>query len=273
MESRQYWNIKVVYDEIIYNRKEELRIFLDEKNPAWILRLIDCIKDRFECIVVLGWDGTMLHSIQEFCHLDLPFLWINFWTKWFLLNDRNYISANSEFIKKEYPMLDCSVKIKWIENDVVYKKSAFNDIQVKAASWRAVNIGIKIWWHSSVNIIWDWILVSTPAWSTWYNSSAHGPILPHSSPNFIATAILPFNPKNFTPVVYEDKDKVVVTNNAERWRPISVYADWISVIESVWDEMEITIKKSKQKVALLIDRSYEKIWDAKVFQEQWFSLI
>lgn len=272
MESKNYSWINVLYDEIIYNKKELLREFLDEKNASGVKQLVDSIKDKFECIVVLGWDGTMLRCIQEYSHLGLPFLWINFWTKWFLLNDRQFINESSRFSKKVYPMLEWVVRVKWREEQS-YSHKAFNDIQVKAASWRAVNIDVKIWNHSSANIIWDGILISTPAWSTWYNSSAHWPILPHSSPNFIATPILPFMPKHFSPVVYEDKDKVKITNNWERWRPISVYADGIPVVEGVGEEMEVIVRKSKQKVTLLIEKNYEKIWDAKIFMEQGFSIL
>ena len=75
------------------------------------------------------------------------------------------------------------------------------------------------------NLISDGALVSTPAGSTAYNLSAHGPILNLDSNKLAITPISPFRPRRWRGAVITDKSKVVIKNLDINKRPISAVAD------------------------------------------------
>ena len=133
-----------------------------------------------------------------------------------------------------------------------------------------IDLDISINKKQFLNLQWDWLLISTPAWSTWYNSSLYGPIMPHSSNSFVITYMAAWKPKRQAPSIVENKSKIKI-NNQNRLNPIWVYVDWnTNLIKTKEEQIEIRIKKSKYKVKLLISKNYKEIWDNKVLEEQGF---
>lgn len=265
MKTIEKWNAMILVDEFTYKSKPEIRDFIE-----WleIQKIIDAMHEKF--YLVLGWDGTMLRAIQSTFQDNLPYLGINFWSKWFLLNERWFkINDWDTFKILKYPLLDVGVDT-W---NWVLKHTAFNEAQIKTAWWHMVDLNMQIWNNSKIRIKWDWLLIVTPAWSTGYNISAWGPVLPHTSPNFIATPLLSFEPRNMKSIVFEHDKKVIITNNNERWYELSVYADAIPVIEKTNKNIVVTIKKHSRNVRLLIAESAKENWNSKIFREQWFEFI
>ena len=68
-------------------------------------------------------------------------------------------------------------------------------------------------------------MVSTPAGSTAYNLSAHGPILNLDSNKLAVTPISPFRPRRWRGIVVNDKSTIVIKNMDVNKRPISAVAD------------------------------------------------
>ena len=75
------------------------------------------------------------------------------------------------------------------------------------------------------NLISDGVLVSTPAGSTAYNLSAHGPILNLDSNKLAVTPISPFRPRRWRGTIVSDKSKIIIKNLDKNKRPISAVAD------------------------------------------------
>jgi NAD+ kinase len=259
------WNATILVDEFSYERKKDIRDFI----ASWeVQRIAEIIGENF--YLVLWWDGTMLRAIQNTFKDDKPYLGINFWSKGFLLNERWFAKDNGNtFRMVRYPML--SVEVDTGNGKLVH--TAFNEVQIKTAWGHMTDLNLMIWEHSKIRLKWDWLIIVTPAWSTWYNISAWWPVLPHTSPNFIATPLLTFEPRNTKPIVFEHNDVVTITNNNERWYEFSIYADSTPVIEKTNKDLVITVKKCKHSVKLLIAASYSDIWKAKVYWEQWFEFI
>ncbi|MBP8016423.1 NAD(+)/NADH kinase [Candidatus Gracilibacteria bacterium] len=262
MEEKNILDTTVIYDKYYYNSKDTLRKFLESD---YLKNIIKSVSEK--CIIVLGGDGTMLRVIQENYHKHTPFLGVNFGTKGFLLNEKEFLyDTNLNFKRFEYPLLDLQVRF----GDIILKHVAFNDIQIKSASGRALDLNFEIENSLTRRVLGDGILISTPAGSTAYNKSAHGLILNHESNDFIVTPICPYGITITKPVIFKNDYSVKVTNNNERKRRLSIYTDSNDVIEGTQEDIELIVKKYKEKVAIFIEENYIKLWKEKILAEQGY---
>ena len=110
-------------------------------------------------------------------------------------------------------------------------------------------------------------MVSTPAGSTAYNLSAHGPILNLDSNKLAVTPISPFRPRRWKGSIVSDKSKIIIKNLDSRKRPISAVADNFEVRNA----KTITIQSNKRIIFyLLYDNNnslYKKIKIEQVRKE------
>ena len=98
----------------------------------------------------------------------------------------------------------------------------------------------------------DGVLVSTPAGSTAYNLSVHGPILSLNSKKLSISPISPFRPRRWKGKIVGHKSKIVIKNLNPKKRPISAVADNIEVRNA----KKITIKVlTKVRFNLLYDKN------------------
>lgn len=253
------WHV-IAYDEFIYENNSILKLFIDEKKYLELLKNLDK-----NSVIVLGWDWTMLKAIEEFKELEKPFLWLNFWNKWFLLNDFNYYNSN-EIIEKKYPLLEIDL-IAWEQKKVFY---AFNEVDLRAWNWRIITLETILNSKNSISIAWDGIIISTPAWSTGYNNSLWWPIIPHEIQAFVITPKAPFNPKWQTSIMISQKE-ILTIRNIWRKNTLQIYSDSNLVYSWTWESVSIKVKKSKKEVTFLIFKDYLETWEEKVLLEQWFA--
>ena len=130
---------------------------------------------------------------------------------------------------------------------------AINEVSILRQSRQAANLSIK---NNSKNIIKklvsDGVLISTPAGSTAYNLSVHGPILSLNSKKISIAPISAFRPRRWAGKIVSDKSKVIITNLNFKKRPISAVADNVEVRNA----KKITIKvQTKIKFSLLYDKN------------------
>ena len=123
--------------------------------------------------------------------------------------------------------LEMSVRNKFNQTK---KYLAINEVSILRQSRQAACISIK---SGSSNIIKklvsDGVLVSTPAGSTAYNLSVHGPILSLNSKKLSISPISPFLPRRWRGKIVSEKTKITITNLNPLKRPISSVADNIEV--------------------------------------------
>ena len=219
-------------------------------------------------IIVLGGDGFMLQILKKLYRFKKPFYGINSGNYGFLMNkfSKKKIIKNlkTSHSIKIHP-LQMSVKTK---NDQIKKSIAINEVSILRQGKQASSISITSNKKNIIkNLVSDGVLVSTPAGSTAYNLSAHGPILNLDSNKLAVTPISPFRPRRWRGTITSDKFKIIIKNLDENKRPISAVADNFEVRNA----KTITIQSNKKIVFdLLYDNNnslYKKIKIEQVRKE------
>ncbi len=236
--------ISIIFDSNI--RSQKLRSILIKR-----IKVTSIYKSNL--IIVLGGDGFMLKTLKKYHHLDKPFYGINTGNYGFLMNkysSKNFIKNLSKAkISTIFP-LEMSVKN---FKDQQKKFLAINEVSILRQSRQAASLSIN---SKSKNIIKklvsDGVLVSTPAGSTAYNLSVHGPILSLNSKKLSISPISPFRPRRWKGKIISDKSKIIIRNLNPSKRPISAVADNIEVRNAKIINIYIN---HKIKFNLLFDRN------------------
>ena len=112
------------------------------------------------------------------------------------------------------------------KNNQIKKSLAINEVSVLRQSRQAASLSIKQGSRQIIKkLVSDGVLVSTPAGSTAYNLSVHGPILSLHSKKLSISPISAFRPRRWKGKIVNDKTKIVITNLNPSKRPISAVAD------------------------------------------------
>jgi len=181
---------------------------------------------KSDLIVVAGGDGFMLRTIKKYYKLNKPFYGINCGLVGFLMN--KYISKKiDQQIKKAKVTTIHPLQINTVSAGK--KKSSFlavNELSLLRQGKQTAFLKLKI--NNKIlikKLIGDGVLVSTPAGSTAYNLSVHGPILSLNSKKLAVTPISPFRPRRWKGRIILDKNKIYISNLDPKKRPIAAVAD------------------------------------------------
>jgi NAD+ kinase len=204
-------------------------------------------------IIVIGGDGFMLQTLKKNKNSKKQFYGINSGNYGFLMNKfslNNIIKNLSKANMISISPLEMIVKNK---NNQIRKSIAINEVSVLRQSRQAASLSIKCGSRQIIkNLVSDGVLVSTPAGSTAYNLSVHGPILSLHSKKLSISPISAFRPRRWKGKIVNDKLKILITNLNPSKRPISAVADNLEVRNA----KSITIKiNHKIKFNLLYDKS------------------
>ncbi len=177
-------------------------------------------------VIVIGGDGFMLSTLKKNKNLNKFFYGINSGNYGFLMNkfsSKNIVKNLSTANMISISPLEMTVKNK---NNQTKKILAINEVSILRQSKQASSISITANKKNIIkNLISDGVLVSTPAGSTAYNLSAHGPILNLDSRKLAITPISPFRPRRWRGTIVSDKSKILIRNLNTNKRPISAVAD------------------------------------------------
>jgi NAD+ kinase len=204
-------------------------------------------------IIVIGGDGFMLETLKKNKDSKKQFYGINSGNYGFLMNkfsSKNIIKNLSKTNMISISPLEMIVKNK---NNFIKRSLAINEVSILRQSRQAASISIR---HGSKQIIKklvsDGVLVSTPAGSTAYNLSVHGPILSLNSKKLSIAPISPFRPRRWKGKIVNDRSKITITNLNPSKRPISAVADNLEFRNA----KSIIVKtNNKIKFNLLYDKS------------------
>ena len=204
-------------------------------------------------IIVIGGDGFMLSTLKKNKNSKKNFYGVNSGNYGFLMNKfsskdilKNLSKANMITISP----LEMTVKNK---NNQIKKSLAINEVSILRQSRQAATLSIK---HGSKqvikNLVSDGVLVSTPAGSTAYNLSVHGPILGLNSKKLSIAPISPFRPRRWKGKIVSDRSKIIISNLNPLKRPISAVADNLEVRNA----KSIIVRTNKKiRFNLLYDRN------------------
>ena len=208
--------------------------------------------------IVIGGDGFMLKTLKKNKDSSKFFYGINSGNYGFLMNkfSQKNILKN---LKKAKLISIFPLEMRVINKTGLLKTSvAINEVSILRQSRQAANLSIKNGKKDIIKkLISDGVLVSTPAGSTAYNLSVHGPILNLNSKKLSISPISPFRPRRWKGKIVSDNSEITITNLNIKKRPISAVADNIEVRNA----RTIRIKTNKRlKFNLLYDisRSLQK---------------
>jgi NAD+ kinase len=215
-------------------------------------------------IIVCGGDGFMLNTIKKYFKFNKPFYGINCGTFGFLMNNYNAKNIEKNIFKSKSTIINpLQIKING-SNKSKKKLLAINEVSLFRQSRQAASIQLSIGKKKILKkLIGDGVLVSTPAGSTAYNLSVHGPILSLNSEKLAITPISPFRPRRWKGKIISNKLKVNIKNLDSEKRPLAVVADNIEFrnIKSI-----IVTNNKKIKINLLHDTNRSLIKKIKIEQ-------
>ena len=208
--------------------------------------------NKSDLVIVIGGDGFMLQTLKKNKNTKKSFYGINSGNYGFLMNkfsEKNLI----KYISKSKSINISPLEMIANTGEKIVKGLAINEVSILRQSRQAANLSIK---NNSKNIIKklvsDGVLVSTPAGSTAYNLSVHGPILNLNSKKISIAPISAFRPRRWVGKIVGDKSKVIITNLDPKKRPVSAVADNFEVRNI----KKVTVRvQNKIKFNLLYDKN------------------
>ncbi len=215
-------------------------------------------KLRSNLYIVIGGDGFMLKTLKRNKNSSRIFYGINSGNYGFLMNkfSRNKTIENLSKSKM--------ISISPLEMEVITKNKttkkylAINEVSILRQSRQAASLQVVSGKRYIIKkLISDGILVSTPAGSTAYNMSVHGPILSLNSKKLSISPISAFRPRRWKGKIISDKSIIRIKNLNPLKRPVSAVADNVEIRNA----KKIIVKTNKKiKFNLLYDtnRSLQK---------------
>jgi NAD+ kinase len=233
------------------NLSLKIKKSIESKNDFYSL-------SKSNLIIVIGGDGFMLSTLKKYRNYKKPFYGINSGNYGFLMNkfSKNFSAKSlSKCRNVTISPLEMTVKTK---TNAAKKSIAINEVSILRQSRQAASLSILNGSKTIIKkLVSDGVLVSTPAGSTAYNLSVHGPILSLDSKKLSISPISAFRPRRWKGKIVGEKSKIVIKNTNPKKRPISAVADNIEVRNA----KSILIKINKKiKFNLLYDsnRSLQK---------------
>ena len=199
-----------------------------------VARYGNCPLDQCEVVVALGGDGAMLETIHRVLHLNVPVYGMNRGSVGFLMNtfsvDDLYGRLERAQAAELHPLRMSAVTV----NGAVHEALAFNEVSLLRQLRQAAKIRITIDGRERLaELSCDGVLISTPAGSTAYNLSAHGPIVPLSANLLPLTPISAFRPRRWRGALLPSTAEVLFEVLEVDKRPTAAVADFTEVRDVV----------------------------------------
>lgn len=220
---------------------------------------------KAEVIVALGGDGFMLQTLHKFMNSNKPIYGMNCGSVGFLMNEfREDALAERLAEAVETTVHPLAMKSR-DANGRRRKAYAINEVSLLRQSYQAAKLRILIDGKPRLEeLICDGVIVATPAGSTAYNLSAHGPILPIYAPLLAITPISAFRPRTWRGALLPDNVNVKIEVLEADKRPVNAVADNVEFKSVV--EVSIAADKDAQSL-ILFDPDHS--WDERILVEQF----
>ncbi len=211
----------------------------------------DCGIDRAEIVVALGGDGLMLQTLHKMMDRRVPVFGMNCGSVGFLMNDY----ADDRLVERlvaAKPTRITPLQMQVTDADGrTHTALALNEVSLFRTTYQAVKVAILVDGRTQMEeLICDGVLLSTPAGSTAYNLSAHGPILPIDSPLLALTPISPFRPRRWRGAILSNAAVVTFRSHETEKRPMSAVADNVEFKNVT----EVVVRENRaHQVTLLFD--------------------
>ncbi len=220
-----------------------------------------------ETLVALGGDGFMLQTLHHMLEAGSPkpVFGINRGTVGFLMNDWR-IDRLPERIAgaKAIRVAPLEMRATKVSGET-FTYAAMNEVSLLRETRQTAKIEISVNGRVALpELACDGVLVATPAGSTAYNLSAHGPILPLAAKMLALTPISPFRPRRWSGAILPDDTAVCLRVLEAENRPVSAVADQVEVRDVARVEIRLDRERS---LTLLFDP--EHALDERIAMEQF----
>ncbi|BAV97827.1 NAD+ kinase [Lysobacter enzymogenes] len=206
-----------------------------------------------DVLVALGGDGFMLQTLHRHGALGKPVYGMKLGTVGFLMNQHAGGAGDlfERLAQAEPAVLRPLEMMAQTESGASFGSLAYNEVSLLRQTRQAAHLRIDLNGQTRLDeLICDGVLVATPAGSTAYNFSAHGPILPLGSAVIALTPIAAFRPRRWRGALLKADTEVRFRVLDPYKRPVSATAD----SHEVRDVVEVTIRESRDRtVTLLFD--------------------
>ena len=239
----------IIFDKNNFSKK--IKKFLENNLSTYTLK-------QSNLLIVIGGDGFMLWALKKYYKQKKPFYGINSGNYGFLMNKfsrKNTIKNLYRGRMVSISPLEMQVKNK---SKLIKKSIAINEVSILRQSRQAASISISNGKKYIIKkLVSDGVLVSTPAGSTAYNLSVHGPILSLDSKKLSVSPISAFRPRRWKGKIVSEKSKIIIKNLNPKKRPISAVADNFEARNAKYVSVKIN-KKIKFNLLYDTNRSLQK---------------
>ena len=234
-----------------------------QETLAHLGRLYQDAGENADALVCIGGDGFLLETLAKYP--KIPVYGINRGTVGFLLNPLDAEELPTK-LAQAHSVTIHPLRMQAIDRDGQnHQLTALNEVALFRETRQAAKIDIWVDGTPRLkSLTCDGVLICTPAGSTAYNLSAHGPILPLRSHLLGLTPISAFRPRRWKGALLPDDSKVTLRVVDPNKRPVSATAD----SNEVRDVTEVTIHLARnQACTLLFDPDHHL--EERIMQEQF----
>lgn len=221
--------------------------------------------DEADIIVALGGDGLMLATLHEVMDQGKPIFGMHQGSLGFLMNRYDEDNLPARLAAAKLSLLrPLSMTVTTSDGDS-HTALAINEVSLLRMTAQAAKLRITIDGTQRLDeLVCDGALLATPAGSTAYNLSAHGPILPIDAKLLALTPISAFRPRRWRGALVPETASVTLNVLESDKRPVSAVADHTEFRNVV----EVTIKQSKKHEMLILFDGDHSL-DERILAEQF----
>jgi len=221
--------------------------------------------EEADILIALGGDGFMLETMHGALSSKTPIYGIHCGSVGFLMNELAPHDLMLRLEKAKPSVLHPLEMQTQQKGGALATALAFNEVSLLRESRQAAKLQIAVDEVMRLEeLVCDGVLLATPAGSTAYNLSAHGPIIPLGAPLLALTPISAFRPRRWKGALLPETALVQFTILEPDKRPVSAVADFTEVR----DVISVTVRQSKEHaVTLLFD--HEHNLDERILREQF----
>ncbi|WP_306117822.1 MULTISPECIES: NAD kinase [unclassified Roseitalea] len=239
----------------------------DADESARLLAAIygQCAIEQADVIVPLGGDGFMLQTIHRFMSSGKRIYGMNRGSVGFLMNDYREQDLHARIAAAEAESIHPLRMVARDAEGTAHEALAINEVSLFRQSYQAAKLRISVDGHVRIDeLVCDGVMVATPAGSTAYNLSAHGPIIPIDAPLLALTPVSAFRPRRWRGALLPNRVTVDITVLEPGKRPVNAVADH-NEVKSV---RHVCVREERAVTAtILFDASHS--WDERILAEQF----
>jgi len=186
--------------------------------------------DQADVVVALGGDGLMLQTLHRLRDTGVPIYGMNHGSVGFLMNEFRVDELKERLAQAEPSVIHPLIMQATDAAGKSHRAPAINEVSLLRQSYQAAKLELSIDGKVRLKeLICDGVLVATPAGSSAYNLSAHGPILPLNAPLLALTPISPFRPRRWRGALLPNHAHIEIKVLEAGKRPVNAVADHFEV--------------------------------------------